>query len=367
MAVPKWARENMAKTGGQPTFGVVSKPSLFHSSPVKLADGGGPTEAELKRMGLEASNRYAEIEKSQEQGFLDKVKGVGGRFFDRLTAGNIDAPGSRAYEQYGAGLGKKEYEAEQARKQSVVDTERARKEYVPETAAEISARMGKVPAPGSAVDSKPVTSTTEPATTTVTPVKTDSDWETLQRSSENKPVDNTNANKPNGVFSNPTKYIGGRTDNQPSKVEEKPAQTTTRKVVKKRKASANNSSNQSSSPPTKELAIASSIPYESQDSRQQKAVASAPSNNNNLASRPYPTDARPTSQFESNSTRVEAKAEKNKPSEDRKAKFDQAEALRQKYLIARNVYNKSKTAENKKKYEDLRDQYRAIDAELRKK
>lgn len=356
MAVPKWARENMAKTGGQPTFGVVSKPSLFHSAPVQLADGGDPTEADLKRMGLEASNRYVEIQRSQEAGVLDKIKGGLGRTWDRLTAGNIDAPGSRAYEQYGAGLGRKEYEAEQARKQSVVDTERARKEYVPETAAEISARMGKVPPPGSAVDSKPASSSATPATTTVAPAKTDSDWEALQRSSENKSA--PAANKPSGVFSNPTKYIGGGTDNQTSKAEEKPAATASN-PAKKRKASTNSSSNKSSSQ--------SSIPSLSQAERQRISESRAPSDNASRPSKPYPTDARPAAQPQGNTIKAEAKADKSQPVEDRKAKLAKAESLREQYIIARNVYNKSKNEANKKKYESLRDQYRALDAELRKK
>lgn len=282
MAVPKWARENMAKTGGQPTFGVVSKPSLFHSAPVQLADGGDPTEADLKRMGIEASNRYREIERSQEAGVLDKIKGGLRRTWDGITAGNIDAPGSRAYEQYGAGLGRKEYEAEQARKQSVVDTERARKEYVPETAAEISARMGRVPPLGSAVDSKPATSTTEPATTTVTPAKTDSDWEALQRSSENKPVVNTN--KPSGVFSEPTKYIGGRTDNQTSKAEEKPA-AATRKVVKKKSAQKTEAA---------------------QSSR--KSSSRTTSDNESRPNKPYPASARPNSQSQGGITDSDVQA-----------------------------------------------------------
>ncbi len=296
MAVPKWARENMAKTGGQPTFGVVSKPSLFHSAPVQLADGGDPTEADLKRMGIEASNRYVETQRSQEAGVLDKIKGGLGRTWDRLTAGNIDAPGSRAYEQYGAGLGRKEYEAEQARKQSVVDTERARKEYVPETAAEISARMGKVPPPGSAVDSKPASSAAAPATTTVAPAKTDSDWETLQRSSENKSVVNTN--KPSGVFSEPTKYIGGRTDNQTSKAEEKPA-AATRKVVKKKSAQKTEAAPSSSK---------SSIPSLSQAERQRISESRAPSDNASRKSKPYPTNAKPKAQAQGGVTDSDAQA-----------------------------------------------------------
>ncbi len=385
MAVPKWARENMAKTGGQPTFGVVSKPSLFHSSPVKLADGGDPTEAELKRMGLEASNRYAEIEKSQEQGFLDRLKGEGRRLFDRIAAGNIDAPGSRAYEQYGAGLGRKEYEANQAREQSIADTERARKEYKPETASEIASRMGRVE--GLSSSAKPAQDTPQANTSTDTNTNkeiTAADWDafvqqedarakttTTATNNNNQTQTNTNSNTSTNTSTNTNNNTAASSDNK-----------------KSRKRNTRKSKSSSSNQLPDRLAITTAIPSMSQQDRQQQADRNAPANNSSLSSRrgarggdnenrpskQYPINVQTNSQSQNAATETGSRqttttTQQNSKSaaEARKAKLDQAEALRQQYFIARNVYNKYKTEANKKKYQDLLDQYRAIEAELRKK
>ena len=223
MAVPKWARENMAKTGGMPTHGVVSKPSPFHSQDVKHLADGTPSEDEFKRMGLEASDRYNEIEKSQEVGALDKLKGGFGRLFDRIKAGNIDAPGSRAYEQYGAGLGKAEYEKQQQIKQTAADIEQARndrKDYVPDTADSIARKMGRVT----------MGPTVEAPKDVAPPVANkDQDWQTFMKG-ETKPDAPAPEKK---VFSTPV-YPTVSTD----KAEEVPAKNppTLRKAAPKKAA-----------------------------------------------------------------------------------------------------------------------------------
>jgi hypothetical protein len=93
---PDWQRQNMKKTGASgPTTTEYRKDcgSLFHSSPapqsksatkpMRLADGD--TEETYKARGLEAS-------KDEQVGF-----------FERLRMGNIDQPGSEAYNRFGAG------------------------------------------------------------------------------------------------------------------------------------------------------------------------------------------------------------------------------------------------------------------------
>lgn len=97
--VPDWQRQNMKKTGQSgPTTTNSRKDmgSLFHSSPanqhksvstpMRLADGD--TEETYKARGQEAS----------------AGESVG--FFERLRAGNIDQPGSEAYNRWGAGRAK---------------------------------------------------------------------------------------------------------------------------------------------------------------------------------------------------------------------------------------------------------------------
>jgi len=303
MAVPKWARENMAKSGGQPTFGVVSKPSPFHSQEVKHLADGTPSEDEFKRMGIEASNRYREIEKSQETGVLDKISGALGRTWDRIKAGNIDAPGSRAYEQYGAGLGKKEYEAEQDRKQSVVDSERARKEYVPETGESIARRMGRVSPVGSAVDS-PAPATSSPTTEVK---KTDSEWDTLQRSSD-KSTPPSEGTKPNGIFSNPN--YGGTTAAEPKAEDKKPAprRVPRKAATNKTAASTSNVSMPDNQRPPVDNATRKEKPGArggDNETRPSKETPTKSVPNDQRPSKPYPADAKPKGKSSDSSSESE--------------------------------------------------------------
>ena len=104
---PDWQRQNMKKTGASgPTTTPSRKDlgSLFHSAPAPqnksmtkpmyLADGD--TEETYKARGAEASSG-------------DNVG-----FFERMRMGNIDQPGSEAYNRFGAGRGK-EVESEVTR------------------------------------------------------------------------------------------------------------------------------------------------------------------------------------------------------------------------------------------------------------
>jgi hypothetical protein len=110
--VPDWQRQSAAKTGEAKTKpGITSRP-IFHSENVKpqqgmrfnFADGGEVSEEQLKREGLEASNRQREAEREKMSG-LDKFVDGFKRLGSRLTEGNIDQPGSAAYNKYGAGRG----------------------------------------------------------------------------------------------------------------------------------------------------------------------------------------------------------------------------------------------------------------------
>lgn len=121
--VPDWLRANHKKTSNSKMqTGVQSRP-IFHSEHTDsaivkemhmhtnaafLADGGDPTEEQLKQMGLEASNR--EREAAGRPGFMDSIRNTVNRFQE----GNIDKPGSLAYERYGAGRGRQEYQSQQA-------------------------------------------------------------------------------------------------------------------------------------------------------------------------------------------------------------------------------------------------------------
>lgn len=120
--VPDWLRGSHKKTtNSKVEHGVKSRP-IFHAvhndNPLKevaphtsaayLADGGDPTEAQLKQMGLDASN--AEREAGGRPGIVEGFKNLIGRFKE----GNIDSEGSLAYERYGAGRGRREYENQKA-------------------------------------------------------------------------------------------------------------------------------------------------------------------------------------------------------------------------------------------------------------
>ena len=105
---PDWQKQNYAKNNSAPKItqkGNIVRNELFHNAPSRLglADGGDVTE-QLKREGLEASNREREAERANMSGlekFVDGFKRLG----TRLKEGNIDQPGSAAYNKYGAGRG----------------------------------------------------------------------------------------------------------------------------------------------------------------------------------------------------------------------------------------------------------------------
>lgn len=128
--VPDWLRTNHKKTSNSKVqTGVRSRP-IFHGEhvdnplleehehtsaafysnggKVRLADGGDPTEAQLKQMGMEASDR--ERAAGGRPGFMEGIRNT----IQRFQEGNIDAPGSLAYERYGAGRGRQEYENQKA-------------------------------------------------------------------------------------------------------------------------------------------------------------------------------------------------------------------------------------------------------------
>lgn len=148
--VPKWSRDNQKKTS-QRTYSqgeVKQLPSLFHgakdaqfSAPNLFADGGEVSEEVLKSEGLKAS----------------EGENVG--FFDRLKAGNIDEPGSEAYNRFGAGRGRREREAAAAFKQ-MDDIESGRKDEMKRLSDEAAAESRKVvttPIPEPAkIEAKPV-------------------------------------------------------------------------------------------------------------------------------------------------------------------------------------------------------------------
>lgn len=128
--VPDWLRDSHKKTGKEKVeHGKRSMPSFHadqkghpltekapHTAAAYLADGGmvymadgrDPTEAELKQMGLDASNR--EREAAGKPGVVEGFKSLVSRFKE----GNIDDPNSLAYERYGAGRGRREYENQKA-------------------------------------------------------------------------------------------------------------------------------------------------------------------------------------------------------------------------------------------------------------
>lgn len=96
--VQDWNRQSMKKGDSAPKHGVRSMGSLFHSNaPVMLADGGRVDEAAMKQRGLAESNK-------------EKPMGL----FERLRMGNIDQPGSEAYNRFGAGRGRMEGELDKA-------------------------------------------------------------------------------------------------------------------------------------------------------------------------------------------------------------------------------------------------------------
>lgn len=131
--VPDWLRDSHKKTGKEKVeHGKRSMPG-FHADQkghpltekaphtaaayfadggmVYMADGRDPTEAELKQMGLDASNREREnADANNRPGIVEGFK----RLASRFSEGNIDDPNSLAYERYGAGRGRREYENQKA-------------------------------------------------------------------------------------------------------------------------------------------------------------------------------------------------------------------------------------------------------------
>ena len=96
--VQDWNRQSMKKDGSVTKHGVRDMGSLFHSSaPVMLADGGKVGDEAAKQRGLAESNK-------------EKPMGL----FERLRMGNIDQPGSEAYNRLGAGRGRMEADLDKA-------------------------------------------------------------------------------------------------------------------------------------------------------------------------------------------------------------------------------------------------------------
>lgn len=131
--VPDWLRDSHKKTGKEKVEHGKREVPSFHSGQkdhpltqemrkhphtaaayladggmVYMADGRDPTEEELKQMGLDASNR--EREAAGKPGIVEGFKNLVSRFQE----GNIDDPNSLAYERYGAGRGRREYENQKA-------------------------------------------------------------------------------------------------------------------------------------------------------------------------------------------------------------------------------------------------------------
>lgn len=136
--VPEWLRSSHKKSGTSkiehgkremPSFhsGQKEHPltqemkSGAHTSAAYLADGGMPSEEKLKEMGLEASNR--EMAADSGGGVVSGFR----RLIDRFKEGNIDQPGSLAYERYGAGRGRREYEDQKAFAENAAMTPRGMK------------------------------------------------------------------------------------------------------------------------------------------------------------------------------------------------------------------------------------------------
>lgn len=271
----------MGKTGGQPTFGVVSKP-IFHSEVQHLADGT-PSEEEFKRMGVEASNRELEAARSQEAGAVDKIKGGFGRLLDRLKAGNIDAPGSRAYEEMGAGRGRAEYEKSESFKRQ--EAEAAARPGRMENAGDVMRRGQGMKAPSPASSAAPAVDQNQ------------SDWEALQRSSESKPAEAGTATA--GVFSNPN-Y--GTKSAEPSAAESKPAPRraeAVKPVQRKEEPEAKPEKKVYLDVPKRPPANNAELPTKpgakggKNEERKSKETPSKNVENDKRPSKPYPADARP--------------------------------------------------------------------------
>ena len=180
---PDWQKQSYAKTSSASKVtqkGTIVRNELFHNAPSRLglADGGDVTEEQLKKEGLEISNRE-NAERTKDMGafekFVDGFKNVASRFKD----GNIDSKDSPAYYKYGAGRGQMERDKVRDAEAVKLGASNAG-DNTSEWDAGRKPMMGDAASASrvSAVESKP-----EPA---------------------KYPKD--------GVFSNPTKQVGGSTD-----------------------------------------------------------------------------------------------------------------------------------------------------------
>lgn len=109
---PDWQKQSYAKGGSTPKVtqkGNIVSRELFHNaqSRVGLADGGDPAEEALKQEGMAAANADYNARMEGKSGF-ERFKEGAAATWERIKAGNIDAPGSEAYEKYGAGRGRAE-------------------------------------------------------------------------------------------------------------------------------------------------------------------------------------------------------------------------------------------------------------------
>lgn len=158
---PDWQQSSYAKGSSIPKVtqkgNIISQP-LFHHQPsrLSLADGGSVDDETYKSAEYQADKK-AGLEASKNE----KVS-----LWERLKMGNIDAPGSRAYNELGAGRGKMERE-----KQATFDAQA--KEFGPEKSNMVDAGKTMRKAQGMG------------------------DMDSIKRVEES-------ASKPEGVFSNPT-------------------------------------------------------------------------------------------------------------------------------------------------------------------
>lgn len=224
---PDWQKQSYAKSGSTQKVtqkGNVVRNELFHNAPSRLglADGGDVTEEQLKKEGLAASNAERESSMAGKSG-LEKLTSGFGSLWDRLKAGNVDDKNSDAYYKYGAGRG--QIERDKVRDAKAIEDGKANagpREGDPDQWS--SARK---PMMGDAASEARV-STPEPKSEPVKP------------STESKPEP---AKYPtDGVFSNPTKYVGGSSDvevrpfKEPEPIKGKPLKAPRKNKVESRKA-----------------------------------------------------------------------------------------------------------------------------------
>jgi hypothetical protein len=390
--VPDWARKDYKKSSSQKiSHGVQERPIFHgehhdnplteekkHTAAAFYADGGvvrgyadgmlvdssgaavrtsvgdpssplyiDPETRQLKREGIAAAQREYE-ESTKDMGALDKFVSGLKRTGRAFTSGNIDDPKSEAYWSSGAGRGQRE--RDKIRDAQAVEDGRAN----------AGPREGDVDQWAAA--RKPMT-TNAPSATTPVPVDT---------TVTEKPSSEYNAKKAaitgNGTDRLPRAEGGPRPmwgDSTEASVNQQGTRTNENQVSSsnanasnnKRKKSKKNKNSKSNEP------TVPAVPADN-NSRPSKPTPQSV-DNDNRPSRTIPESAQ-NNRNQSNQSSQETNNQAMKAM-SRQEKLDKAEALRQQYFIARNVYNKKSTPENKRKYEALRDAYRAIEAELRKK